>query len=90
MWAEWAEGQDIGQAEVLKALAMPAGLDAGVVDAALDNDSFKLRLQDNWAEATELGVIGVPTFVVDDQIFWGNDRVDFLLEHLDALGLKKT
>ena len=42
----------------------------------------------NWAEALSLGVIGVPSFVVGDQIFWGNDRVDFLEDYLMELGLK--
>lgn len=86
MWAEWAEGQDIGQAAVLAAVAQKIGLDSGAVDKALNSNEYRLRLQDNWAEAIELGVIGVPTFVVGEEIFWGNDRLDFLLEHLHELG----
>lgn len=45
--------------------------------------------QENWQEASALGVIGVPCFVVGDQVFWGNDRIDFLEEHLTELGLRK-
>jgi 2-hydroxychromene-2-carboxylate isomerase len=34
-------------------------------------------------------VIGVPSFVIDDQVFWGNDRIDFVLEHLNELRLAR-
>lgn len=89
MWAEWAEGQDIGETDVLLPLAARAGVGAEAARAALDDAALRGRLQDNWAEAMELGVIGVPSFVVGDQIFWGNDRLDFLEEHLNDLGLRR-
>jgi 2-hydroxychromene-2-carboxylate isomerase len=90
MWQEWAEGRDIGESAVLRDVAEQVGLDAGTAVAALTSIDNQQRLTANWAEATELGVIGVPSFVVDDQIFWGNDRVDFLTEHLRELGLARS
>ncbi len=89
MWREWAEGQDIGQTEVLEGVASDIGLPRQAVRTALDDFTLLARLQENWQEATALGVIGVPSFVVGDQIFWGNDRLDFLEEHLSELGLRK-
>lgn len=89
MWCEWAEGRDIGQTEVLMAVADDIGLARGRVTAALANADFQTLLDHHWEEAQALGVIGVPTFVVGDQIFWGNDRLDFLEEHLSELGLRK-
>ena len=88
MWAEWAEGQDIGRVEVLEKVAGAIGLDTTRLKAAIDSRDYQRRLKDNWAEALSLGVIGVPSFVVGDQIFWGNDRVDFLEDYLMELGLK--
>lgn len=32
------------------------------------------------------GVFGVPTFICDDETFWGNDRLPLLTEHLQAVG----
>lgn len=90
MWQEWAEGRDIGETAVLEAVAEDIGLGRAAVASALESSDYRVRLQDNWAEAVSLGVIGVPTFVVGDQIFWGNDRVDFLEEHLTDLGLRKS
>lgn len=89
MWREWAEGQDIGLTEVLQGVARDIGLAADAVQTALDDFTHLARLQENWQEAESLGVIGVPTFVVGEQIFWGNDRLDFLEEHLTELGLRK-
>ena len=89
MWREWAEGQDIGQTEVLEGVASDIGLPPAAVRSALDDATLLARLQANWQEAEAAGVIGVPSFVVGDQIFWGNDRLDFLEEHLTELGLRK-
>ncbi len=89
MWREWAEGQDIGQTEVLEGVASDIGLPVKAVRGALDDFTHLARLEENWQAAESLGVIGVPSFVVGDQIFWGNDRIDFLEEHLTELGLRK-
>ncbi len=90
MWHEWAEGQDIGCTEVLDAVAIDIGLPVSAARGALEDFTLLARLQENWQEAQSLGVIGVPSFVVGDQIFWGNDRVEFLEEHLEELGCTKT
>ncbi len=89
MWEEWAEGRDIGQTEVLLDIASRIGLDGDVVEQALNDASNADRLSANWAEASGLGVIGVPTFIVGEEIFWGNDRLDFVEEHLAGLGLTR-
>ena len=85
MWTEWAEGKDIGQPEVLTAICESVGLNADTVQAALSSPENDERLEQNWAHAQSLGVIGVPSFVIGEEIFWGNDRFDFVLEHLRDL-----
>ena len=85
MWAEWAEGRDIGLSEVLIDIANDLGIDANSVEAALSDPENVKRLDDNWAHAQSLGVIGVPSFVIGEEIFWGNDRFDFVLERLAEL-----
>ncbi len=89
MAAEWADGLDIGQAEVLMEVGERSGLDKVDVAAAMDDPDRHRQLHTNWREAEELGVVGVPTFVIGDQFFWGNDRMDFVREHLDELGLRR-
>jgi len=80
----------IGRVEVLGQIATDIGLDENTAINALTSPDYRKRLQDNWKEAASLGVIGVPSFVVKDQVFWGNDRVDFLEEYLEELCLKMT
>ncbi len=82
MRAEWAAGQDIGLPEVRNAVAHAVGLDVREYDEYVNAPINQTRLGKHWTEAQEKGAIGVPTFVIDDQIFWGNDRIDFVLEHL--------
>jgi 2-hydroxychromene-2-carboxylate isomerase len=56
----------------------------GVTDAEtiLQSPSVKQQLRDNGKRAIELGVFGVPTFVVDGELFWGADALDFFLDYL--------
>ena len=88
MDTEWGQGVDIGQADTLVDIARQIGLDPDEFAASLDDPARQKILEDNWQEAQESGVIGVPTFVMGDQIFWGNDRIDFVHDHLRELGLK--
>lgn len=90
MDCEWAESGDIGQRDVLTPIAQSIGLDEQEFEAALNDPGGQKQLQDNWKEAQELGVIGVPSFVIDEQIFWGNDRIDFVMDYLKELGLARS
>lgn len=90
MRAAWGEGKDIGDLSVLLDVCERIGLDQSGVLAAIDSEANQERLQDNWQQAQELGVFGVPTFIVDDQYFWGNDRIDFLRTHLTEMRLRKV
>lgn len=89
MRAEWAGGQDIGLPEVRQAVASAVGLNPLEFEAFVQDPVNQAKLGAHWTEAQEKGAIGVPTFVIDDQIFWGNDRLDFVLEYLTELGLAR-
>ena len=86
---EWGHGVDIGQPDTLIGLAREVGLDPVEFETVLNDPDKQKILEDNWREAQDTGVIGVPTFVIGDQVFWGNDRIDFIHEHLRELGLQK-
>nr|BAH90413.1 putative 2-hydroxychromene-2-carboxylate isomerase [uncultured bacterium] len=89
MRREWAEGGDIGDLQVLLEVGERVGLDGGELEAAATDQGHLDRLRANWEEAQGKGVIGVPTFVVGEEIFWGQDRIDYLEEHLRELRLVK-
>jgi 2-hydroxychromene-2-carboxylate isomerase len=89
MRAEWASGLDIGDEEVLLDVGQKIGLDESELQAAF-NDAAKLaQLDRNWEEAQELGLIGVPSFQVGEELFWGSDRIEYVLDHLRNLRLSR-
>lgn len=89
MRKEWAEGQDIGETEIILQVGEEVGLDRGELEQALDSEDNLALLEKNWEEAQDLGVIGVPSFVVGEEIFWGSDRIDYVKDHLRELGLAR-
>lgn len=89
MRKEWAEGRNIGEEDVLLEVGEEIGLGRGLIKRAIENQDLHDQLDANWEEAQAKGVFGVPTFEVGDQMFWGNDRIDFLREHLHELRLHR-
>lgn len=89
MRAEWAEGRDIGDLDVLADVAVRIGMDPNEVKAAADNPDNLKKLDSNAEDASQKGIFGVPSFIVGDEFFWGNDRLDFLEDHLKELRLSK-
>ena len=77
----WREGRNIGDAEEWKSLTDTIGL----TDAndKLADPAIKNALRGNTDEAIARGVFGVPSFIVDGELFWGHDAADFLLEYLN-------
>jgi predicted DsbA family dithiol-disulfide isomerase len=63
--ALWIDGRDIGDVDVLAALADECGLDGDEVRTAVADEQLRDRLRDQFTEAQQNGVTGVPTFVYD-------------------------
>ncbi len=81
--ARWAQGRNIDDRDVLGDCARDAGLSRGDFLQGLDEEQYRDAL---WARALaglEDRVFGVPLFIVDGQRFWGNDRLDFLVDALN-------
>lgn len=89
MRIEWAEGQNIGEESVLREVAKRINLDADLVITASKNPVYLSTLAANAAEASTDGAIGVPSFIIGEEIFWGQDRIDFVLEKLTELRAAK-
>lgn len=75
MRATWADDQDPADRGVLESCARDAGVDPGLVGRTAEAKQALVRATD---EALALGVPGAPTFVVGDQLFWGQDRLLFV------------
>jgi 2-hydroxychromene-2-carboxylate isomerase len=79
--AEYAEGADIGEIDVIAAALRGQGHDAEAVFARANSDEVKEKLRSETAEAQRLGIFGAPVIVTKDgELFWGNDRLDMALD----------
>jgi 2-hydroxychromene-2-carboxylate isomerase len=76
--AFWAEGENLGEPEVIGRVLEKAGLDARALLEATGDPAVKAELRATTEEAVARGVFGAPTFFVEDEMFFGNDRLDFV------------
>lgn len=74
---------DLSDRDVLSKIVAEAGLDAAELMSDIENQSIKDELKDNTEEAIRRGVFGAPTFFVGDEMFFGNDRLEFIREALE-------
>ncbi len=80
MRATWAEEKDIAQDDVIADCLAAAGFDSSLATAGML--SGVETLERNTNEALERGVFGSPTYIVGDEVFWGQDRLEYLSRHL--------
>lgn len=80
--AAWARGRDLTDPEVLADVVRGAGLDATALGERIADARVKQELRHQTDQAIDAGVFGVPSFVLDDEIFWGHDRLSYLAERL--------
>ena len=76
--AVWRDEKNIADPDTLVAIANEAGLDGKALLAASSDASIQEAYEARTAEAHERNVFGSPSYVVNDEIFWGQDRLDFL------------
>ena len=82
--AMWETPQNLGDPEVLAATLFDAGFDPAAFAALVGDPEVKAKLVATTEEAVARGVFGAPTFFVGDQMFFGQDRLDFVREALLA------
>lgn len=86
--ALWQHGASAADPATFAALADRLG----VADPArrIGAPDVKQALRENTEQAVARGVFGVPTFVVGDELFWGYDAIEFLLDYLENPALLDT
>jgi 2-hydroxychromene-2-carboxylate isomerase len=81
--ALWQNQTDISAPETLKACLARAGMDAEILNEALSS-SARARLAECTEQAYADGIFGVPTFVCNSEILFGNDRLEMLAWRLGS------
>lgn len=80
--AAWAGGPGVDDPAVVATLLGDAGFDADALLAQATDAEHKRALIAATKDALARGVFGVPTMVVDGELFWGEDSLDDLAAHL--------
>jgi len=81
--AFWVRGLNLGDDAVFRSVLESAGLPAAEILAAIETPAIKDELRANTDDAVARGMFGAPAFFVGDEMFWGNDRLDWVEEALN-------
>jgi 2-hydroxychromene-2-carboxylate isomerase len=76
--ATWSDGLHVSEPEVVARVADGVGLDGAVLVEQASSQPIKDRLRARTDEAIGRGVFGVPTFEVENELFWGYDDLPYL------------
>jgi len=78
--AMWRDGVNLADEPAYRAVVEAAGLDVEQLCARRADQAVKDRLRANTDEAIARGAFGAPSFFVGEELFFGNDRLDFVAE----------
>ncbi|KPF72224.1 disulfide bond formation protein DsbA [Bosea sp. AAP35] len=74
----WARNDDMTQPDAVAALAQACGFDAQALASAADSEAVARIYEGTIAAAITAGVFGAPSYVLDGEVFWGQDRLELL------------
>ena len=81
--AFWTHEINLGEIDHVKKILEDADIDSKAVFALVSDQTVKDKLKANSDTAVDRGVFGAPTFFYRDEMFFGQDRLDFLAEAMD-------
>ena len=78
----WLKGLNLNDQEILTQVASESGIDPNDFSEGISSDEIKDELKVNTQFAIDKGAFGVPTYFLENEMFWGIDSIKFLLESL--------
>lgn len=82
--AFWGRAEDIGNADLRARIIADAGLDSLSLEAIAIGPEVAARKAESLEIARKTGVFGLPSYLVDGELFWGQDSLPFLDSHLNG------
>jgi 2-hydroxychromene-2-carboxylate isomerase len=79
----WGEGTAMNSDDLLREIGHSMGWDVQDLLRYTQSEAAIRRLHASNEAATQRGVFGVPTMAIGDEIWWGNDRMDFVERHMN-------
>jgi len=80
--AIWLDCRNMSEPAIVNEALEAAGIDAGAYAAGIEREDIKAKLRENTQDAVRRGVFGVPTFFVGNELFFGQDRLEFVRDAL--------
>jgi 2-hydroxychromene-2-carboxylate isomerase len=78
--ANWNDNLDTSSEETLRIILEKCKINSNDFFEGIKNIKIKSELKNITQEAYDKGIFGAPTFVVNNKIFWGQDRLEFALD----------
>lgn len=78
----WVKALNLNDQEVLTQIASESGIEPNDFADGISRDETKDSLRSNTQFAIDKGAFGVPTYFLEDEMFWGIDSVKFLIDSL--------
>ena len=88
----WSQGADLGDLPTLISLLEKQSIDGENVSQQISKPYVKNLLFNETNDAIDMGIFGVPSIIIDDNLFWGNDQMEhiaLLLAGKDPLNREK-
>lgn len=82
--AVWAEDENISDPVVVERLLDESGFDGEAVLEAAQSEGIAETRRQNTREAIEADAVGVPAYVVNGEVFWGQDRIEWIDRALET------
>jgi len=79
---QFANGANISNRQVLGAILSDLGLDAAALLPRIELPEIKQRLRERTEEAEELEIFGAPSFLAQEELYWGDDRLEQAIARL--------
>jgi 2-hydroxychromene-2-carboxylate isomerase len=76
--AMFGKPKNMGQPDVVASVLTDAGIDPALFLTLVNDPAVKDALKKNTTEAVQRGVFGAPTFFVNGDMYWGQDRLHFV------------
>ena len=80
--ALWEDDRNIDHPDVLKNICFENELDGNQILTTAETTKIEKLFETDTQEAIKKGVFGAPTYLIEGEIFWGQDRLDFVSEKL--------
>ena len=83
--AYWKDGLNLNDDKILNSILTNLSIDFNEFQLIISDKKIKNKLIDETNDAYNKGVFGAPSFIVNNKLFWGQDRLEFVLKEAQKL-----